>query len=203
MIEAAAAWYDARVEVDKRERDPRAAVPLALDLALSRTSYEDVRSALEAVASIEREKAAALGDMATRAAALARTIPTREQWESFYDNEVEPASRWIGAIQWCSCGQPFIATGSRHYCSDRCSARERMKGRNTKAAQRTATAAAMKKHAAGCSRCRLGQACARLEQILEQAPPSDALAHVADGLSPDAAEDMIASTGRRKPKRTP
>lgn len=202
-LEAARDFHSARDETKKRERDPRALVRAACGLALSRVGDAVIRERVAAIAAIKEKQAAAFASLAARASDLARSLPTREEWERFYEKEIVPASSLRGEIRWCTCGAPFVATKARKACSDACTARERMRGRNTKKARKSATTNALNKHAAQCGRCKRGEACAQLESILSKAPSTDALSHLADDLTPEDGEEMISASGRTRAKRSP
>jgi hypothetical protein len=183
-IEAAYEWHAARREVEKQERDPRVAVDRARELAASRADTDAVREKIAAIAALEATKVDALAGLGANAAALARTVPTREEWLAFYEREIVAASTWRGPIEWCSCGTPFVANGRRLHCSPTCGSRIREQRSREK---QHGPGRSWTEHRASCEACGGGRApCGVGKALLDAAM---------DGISGTYTKETLGSQG--------
>jgi hypothetical protein len=123
-VTASYLWAGARKEAAKWERDPLRAVNVAREIALGQQTDPAVAFYIEEQANLEAARATTIMNLGEKAADLARTLPTPEQWRAFYESEVAPALAWRAPLAWCECGKPFLPIGRRQYCSARCEERD-------------------------------------------------------------------------------
>ena len=119
-VTASYLWAGARKEAAKGEPDPLRVINVAREIALGQQTDPVVARYIEEQADLEAARATAILTLGEKAAALARTLPTPDQWRSFYDEEVAPALAWRTPIAWCDCGKPFLPTSRRQHCSRMC-----------------------------------------------------------------------------------
>lgn len=119
-VTASYLWAGARKEAAKGEGDPVRAINVAREIALGQQTDPAVAYYIEELANLEVARATAILTLGDKAADLARTLPTSEQWRTFYENEVAPALEWRAPLAWCDCGMPFLPSSRRQYCSRRC-----------------------------------------------------------------------------------
>ena len=98
-VTASYLWAGARKEAAKGERDPVRAINVAREIALGQQTDPAVASYIEELANLEGARATAIVTLGEKAAALARTLPTPEQWRSFYESEVAPTLAVAGAAR--------------------------------------------------------------------------------------------------------
>lgn len=119
-VTASYLWAGARKEAAKGESDAVRAINVAREIALGQQTDPDVASHIEDLANLEVARATAIVTLGEKAAALARTLPTPEQWRTFYESEVAPTLEWRAPLAWCDCGKPFLPSSRRQYCSTIC-----------------------------------------------------------------------------------
>jgi hypothetical protein len=119
-VTASYLWAGALREAAKGERDPVRAVNVAREIALAQQTDPAVAYYIKEQANLEVARANAIMTLGDKAADLARTMPTPEQWHSFYESEVAPTLKWRAPLAWCECGKPFLPNGRRQYCSTKC-----------------------------------------------------------------------------------
>ena len=119
-VTASYLWAGARKEAAKGERDPVRAMNVARAIALGQQTDPAVASYIEEQANLEVARATAIVTLGEKAADLARTLPTPEQWRNFYEREVAPTLEWRAPLAWCDCGKPFLPSSRRQYCSTGC-----------------------------------------------------------------------------------
>lgn len=122
-VTASYLWAGARKEAAKGEPDPLRAINVAREIALGQQTDPVVAHYIQEQADLEAARATAIAALGEKAAALARTLPTPEQWRSFYESDVTPALGWRTPIAWCDCGKPFLPTSRRQHCSRMCADR--------------------------------------------------------------------------------
>lgn len=159
--------------------------------------------------SVGNAQGLALPELRARASALGWALVSPAQYASFYREEVLPAwSQLGGEVRRCpECGGAFALSDKRQrYCSDTCSARQRNRGRQKVGNGRSAAETARKRaevkvrsHFQSCNECKAGRFCPTREALLQS---DDALSRRSDDVTPELAEEMQASQGRKRKRGT-
>lgn len=158
------------------EREGRDDYRTAEERAVKLASSETVR--VETMRMARMKSAQVLRRLRARAAAMAKRLPTPQQYADFYRKELLSALNELSG-NWgrCEeCGARFKRTRKdKRYCSDPCRARAGMRGREKSGNGRSAEANArvrqgekISQHMQTCAVCRTGKTCYGLNGLMAQ-----------------------------------